>query len=229
MSEKQRVLLIDDERNIRMVVSQCLSLSGFEVVSAVNGYEGLSELGQQPYDLVLLDMMMPGIDGLETLRRIRESQPHLPVIMITAHGTIENAVESMKLGAVDYLRKPFTPEEIRDTCEDVLGRAQVVVNSGSDAEDYLRAAKDAIIKRDFDRAHEYLSKAVALDVSRPEPYNLMGVMLEIQKKVLEAQRMYRAALAVDPSYRVADDNLRRTAQFFYNLSDIKMGDEQGRE
>ncbi|MGE5654151.1 MAG: response regulator [Bacillota bacterium] len=229
MSEKQRVLLIDDERNIRMIVSQCLSLSGFEVVSAVNGYEGLNELDRQPFDLVLLDMMMPGIDGVETLRRIRDLQPLLPVIMITAHGTIENAVESMKLGAVDYLRKPFTPDEIRATCEEVLSRSQVTVDSQSSAGDYLRAAKDAITKRDLSRAHELLSRAIALDAGRPEAYNLMGVLLEIQKRVLEAQRMYRAALAVDPSYRPADENLHRTVQFFYSLNGIKMGDEQGRE
>ena len=83
------------------------------VQTAGDGEEALQKLQDSDFSLVLLDLKLPGMDGLEVLRRIRESRPKTRVIMITAHGTIDYAVEAMKLGAVDFLRKPFSPGEIR--------------------------------------------------------------------------------------------------------------------
>ncbi len=223
---KPSILIIDDEKNIRTILRQCLELAGYQVTVAINGYEGLEKLTNEEVQLVLLDMMMPGMNGLETLRRIRDLKPKLPVVMITAHGTIENAVETLKLGAVDYLRKPFTPDEIRNVCADVLSRQELDEEGKLTAIDLIRLAKAAVTEEDFHRAQDMLHRAISDDPSRPEPFNLLGVILEMENKVREAQKMYRAALALDPSYRPADANLHRTAQFEYTMAGIQLDDQE---
>jgi len=102
-----RVLVVDDERHIRWVISRALKAEDLEVVEFENGTDFLENLEKHRPDLVILDLKMPGIDGLEVLRRVKERQRDLPVIMITAHGTIETAIEAMKMGAHDYITKPF--------------------------------------------------------------------------------------------------------------------------
>ncbi|MEN8006609.1 MAG: sigma-54 dependent transcriptional regulator [Candidatus Krumholzibacteriota bacterium] len=116
-----RILLIDDDNSLREVVQFILTDSGHEVLTAADGNEGLALLGEDP-DLVITDIRMPGADGMEVLRRIREtaSMTSVPVIMLTAHGTVEQAVEAMKLGAFTYLLKPFAREELKLTVEQAL-------------------------------------------------------------------------------------------------------------
>ncbi|MBE0616331.1 MAG: response regulator, partial [Proteobacteria bacterium] len=106
---KRSVLVVDDEKNIRLTLTQSLRALEVETDTAVNGEEALAKLGQAAYDLLLLDLKMPGMDGMEVLRRTRETLPELPVVILTAYGTVASAVEAMKLGAVDFLQKPFSP------------------------------------------------------------------------------------------------------------------------
>jgi CheY-like chemotaxis protein len=119
---KPVILVVDDEKNIRLTLRESLKTFNAQVDAAVNGEEALDMAAQQEYDLVLLDLKMPGMDGMEVLRRLRELSPGTAVILLTAHGTVEAAVEAMKLGAVDFLQKPFAPKEIRDIVTRVLGR-----------------------------------------------------------------------------------------------------------
>jgi len=114
MSEERagRVLIVDDEANLRSSLAEFLALDGFECVGAASGEEGLDLLSRESFDALLLDLRMPGIDGLETLRRLGESGPGIPAIMMSAHGDIGDAVEAMKRGAADYLVKPFDPSEL---------------------------------------------------------------------------------------------------------------------
>ncbi len=116
-----RILLIDDDNSLREVVQFILTEAGHEVLSADDGKAGLELLAQEP-DLVITDIRMPGMDGMEVLRRIRRTTPPSPppVIMLTAHGTVEQAVEAMKLGAFTYLLKPFAREELKLTVEQAL-------------------------------------------------------------------------------------------------------------
>jgi len=107
-----KILAIDDEPNIRHLVRNEFLLEGFEVVTAENGEEGLRAFGRERFDLVLLDIKLPGINGLEVLRNLKRKTPSVPVIMITAYGEIQTAVESMKLGARDYVTKPFKLSEL---------------------------------------------------------------------------------------------------------------------
>lgn len=221
------VLIVDDEKNIRVTLVQCLEGAGYLADSAVDGEHGLEKLSKQDYDVVLLDMKMPGMDGIETLRRMKQMKPDQPVIMITAYGTIETAVEAMKLGAVDYLQKPFTPEEILGLVRKVLDRPKELPGSNArlDSSQLVEQAKAYIVQRKFDKAGEALKAAVASKPLSPEPYNLYGVLLESLGQINDAQKLYRAALAVDPSYGPANANLERLCRLKYSPVGIDLGDK----
>ena len=116
-----RILVIDDETNIRLTIRLALQHVGHEVDTAADGAEGLTKFAAGAgYDLVLLDQRMPGMEGLEVLKEIKHRQPEAKVVMITAFGTIDLAVEAMKAGATDFLRKPFTMESLRDSVQSIL-------------------------------------------------------------------------------------------------------------
>lgn len=108
------ILIVDDEKNIRFTLSMALEELNLSVDTALNGEEALHKLAEKSYALILLDLHMPGISGLEVLRRVAEIRPEAKVIIITAYGTMESAIEAMKLGAVDFLPKPFNPAEVRE-------------------------------------------------------------------------------------------------------------------
>ena len=107
------ILVIDDEPNIREVLVTALSREGYLVESARDGLEGLKKIESNFYDLVITDIKMPGIDGMQVLQRALEIQPEIYIIIITAYATIENAVQAMKMGAYNYMEKPFRLEEVR--------------------------------------------------------------------------------------------------------------------
>jgi DNA-binding NtrC family response regulator len=107
-----RILIIDDEAAIRESLETLLLLEGYVVESAAEGQSGLRFIDTRTYDLVLLDLALPGQNGLEILARIRERQPHLPVIMITAYGTVGNVVDAMNGGAQNFVQKPWDNEKL---------------------------------------------------------------------------------------------------------------------
>jgi two-component system nitrogen regulation response regulator NtrX len=106
------VLIVDDEPSILQSLGGLLMDEGFEVVTALNGYEALKIVEAESPDLVLLDIWMPGIDGIETLKEIKKDNPHVQVIIITGHGTIETAVQATKLGAFDLIEKPLSIDKV---------------------------------------------------------------------------------------------------------------------
>lgn len=119
----KRILIIDDEENIRRVTRLTLQAAGYEVGEAGDGERGLEAFGDgTTWDAVLLDQRMPGMDGLETLRHINERDATARVIMATAYASIELAVDAMKLGATDFVRKPMTPEILRNAISAALSK-----------------------------------------------------------------------------------------------------------
>lgn len=106
------ILIVDDEASILQSLSGILTDEGFEVVTASNGYEALQLIDKECPDLVLLDIWMPGIDGIETLKEIKKENPALQVVMITGHGTIETAVSATKFGAFDFIEKPLSIDKV---------------------------------------------------------------------------------------------------------------------
>ena len=121
------VLVIDDEQSIRDSLRMILEYERYEVQFAENGERGLALLGTHPVDLVLLDVKMAGMDGIEVLTRIRQTHAVLPVVMISGHGTIETAVEATKLGAFDFLSKPLDRDKLLVTVRNALQQASLSV------------------------------------------------------------------------------------------------------
>jgi len=124
-----RILVVDDEQNIRRTMEMIHEGAGYEVHCAGTGEEGLDFLAacgeSAAVDLVYLDIQMPGIDGIETLRRIRERWPGQAVVMISGHASVEKAVEALKLGAADFLEKGFSKARLLATTESVMERVSL--------------------------------------------------------------------------------------------------------
>lgn len=122
----RRVLVADDEQNIRTTLALLLKDMGFDVETTINGWEAVFAARRPhpdgPFWLALLDYQMPGMDGLEALYSIREDSPSTHIVMITAMGTVEIAVDAMKTGADDFLAKPFTPVDIRRLVREIEAR-----------------------------------------------------------------------------------------------------------
>jgi len=211
--EGRSVLIVDDEKNILLTLSQSLETLQLETDTAANGEEALTKLKEKNFSLILLDLRMPGIDGMEVLRQVRQIRPDILIIMISAYGTVELAVEAMKLGAVDFIQKPFSPEEIRELVSRVLDRVKLDEQKAADYGTSVELAKKSIGNRHFDAAIEHARKAIFLDPARPEAFNLLGALMEIRGDRLEAQKNYRAALSLDPSYDPAIKNLERSSSW----------------
>jgi len=109
---KGKILVIDDEDIVRLSCSRSLVPEGYELKMAKNGNEGLKMLEEEAFDLVLADLKMPHMDGIEVLGAIKEKWPKTDVVIITGYQTVETAVKAIKLGAFDYIEKPFTPDSL---------------------------------------------------------------------------------------------------------------------
>jgi len=120
-----RVLVIDDERKMRRVLQIILEGMGFESIPAESAEEALELVGRQQFDLVLSDLKLPGMDALDLLRRLRDLDADVPVIVLTAYGTVQTAVEAMKLGAFDFVLKPFAVENLELLIRRALGLSQM--------------------------------------------------------------------------------------------------------
>ena len=206
------ILIIDDEKNICLTLSQALEILETETDTALNGEEALAKLQNKEFGLILLDLKMPGMDGMEVLRRVREIRPDIRIVILTAYGTIESAVEAMKLGAVDFIQKPFSVEEIRELVSRVIDREKLDQQKVMDYTSSIELAKRSIGDRHFDAAVEHVRHAIFIDHGRPEAFNLLGALMEIKGDRIEAQKHYRAALSLDPSYEPAIRNLQRSTE-----------------
>ena len=120
-----RVLIVDDEEYIRLSLSELLSYIGFEVATAANGEDALKKLAENRFDMAFMDIKIPGMNGVELLGRVRKAYPDVSVIMMTGYATVENAVEAVKLGAYDFLRKPYDIEEIKVSINRLLEKKKL--------------------------------------------------------------------------------------------------------
>lgn len=209
MPEGARVLVVDDDRNIRVSIAHALEASGYQVACAATGEEALAMLGASPFDLVLLDLKLPAIDGMEVLRRARICCPRAKVVIISAHGRVDSAVEAMRLGASDFVEKPFTPQEIRAAVRSALDPAPEESGTAAYAQ-LLAETRGSIRERRLDVALARLRRAIALEPTRPEAFNLLGAAVHLGGERYKAQSYFRAALALDPTYRPARVNLERS-------------------
>jgi DNA-binding response OmpR family regulator len=116
------ILVVDDDLGVRVTVQKILSRSGYEVMTAGGGDEALQLAREKSFDLALIDLIMPGMDGTETMSRLREASPETVVIMLTAHGTMESAIEALRLGAHDYLIKPCPEQTLKSCIEEGMAK-----------------------------------------------------------------------------------------------------------
>jgi DNA-binding response OmpR family regulator len=164
------VLVVDDDPTVREVVINYLSKAGHTVSSAADGYAALASVAQSPPELIVLDLMLPGVDGLEVCRRVRESSD-IPVIMLTAKGTVSDRVVGLEQGADDYVTKPFSPRELVLRVESVLRRTgeqppaggpvqsgDLVVDPASRVVTW-NEARVPMTAREFDLLHHFVSHA----------------------------------------------------------------------
>ena len=215
MSPARRIMIVEDEPNVRLVFETALETNGLTVTLAVDGDSALQQLERQQVDLVLLDLQMPGVGGMEVLRRLREAGNDVPVVIVTAHGNVPDAVAALRLGAIDFLSKPLTPDALRRIVAEVLAR-HVEPAAGSAhpetaprAHDMLSSAKRALNHRLFYRAEGLLREAIKEQPGSAEPWYLLGVLHEVQDHPRAAAEDYRSALRADPGYLPAKLHLMK--------------------
>jgi DNA-binding response OmpR family regulator len=224
-----RVLIVDDEPNVRLVFRTALESACFTVDEASEGLSALDRLAKSPADVVLLDLQMPVIGGMEVLRRLRDAGNDVPVVIVTAHGSIPDAVAAMKLGAIDFLSKPLTPDALRQVVSEIIARHAPAGPGPEPASELpthstvvtllptvidLTPVKQALNRREFDQAATLLEKALDADPDSAEALTLMGVLLESRGQDHAAFHSYKSALTADPHYGPARDNMRRYCERF---------------
>ena len=126
MTEKFMILVVDDELPVCKSIASALASEEYLVDTTLSGEEALDMQAKKHYDAIIIDLMMPGISGLELLKKVKKNRPDTLMIMITGYPSIRTAVESIKIGAFDYLPKPFTPNEIRSVVSRALTRKRVI-------------------------------------------------------------------------------------------------------
>lgn len=172
-----RVLVVDDEKNMRDLLRIYLSKEGFEVTEAEGGAAAVNLLNQTTFDLVILDIMMPGMDGWEVCRRIRENA-QTPILMLTARSETKDKVQGLQLGADDYLVKPFDPEELTARVNALLRRAKLTIPSTEQA-DVLRYFEISINPD----TREVIAHGQTLELT-PKEFDLLLYLASHPRKVL---------------------------------------------
>jgi len=182
------ILVVDDERNIRNNLRSLLEAEGYKVDTTNNGDDALLRVKESHYDIVFVDIQMPKMGGLELLGYLRGLRPKLAVVMLTAYGTVARAVEAMKLGAVDFLEKPFDPKNLLLLCQEILERQKIGMSGTVD--ELLHLAELARQRKAFTEARVHLKLAMMRDLSRPEPYYQLAELSELSGKVKAIDKVF---------------------------------------
>ena len=207
MQEQAHILVADDERNIRTNLATLLESAGYVVDVARDGEEALDICKQRHPDIAFVDLHMPKLPGLEVLAQIRALSPKTVVVIITAYGSAASAVEAMKLGAVDFLEKPFEPKIIGILAEEILFRREM--QPGASFDDLMHLADLARERNAVLEARSYLKVAMSRALDRPEPYYWLGYLWEAKGDPKQAIRYYYMAVTNRSDYAPAVDALKR--------------------
>lgn len=176
------VLVVDDTKNIRILLTKCLEIEGYSVSTASDGREVMDIVLKKNFDLIFLDVRMPEKSGTEVLREIRENGISTPVIMITAFGTVKNAVDCTQLGAVAYLQKPFTQNKIKSVLDEMI-HSKPEKNS---LDNILNLAEEQINDGRFKDAENSLKNSLSLYLMEPKLYLLLSQVYKNLNKDAES-------------------------------------------
>ncbi len=214
----ENILIVDDEHNVRLSYRAALETEGYVIKEAHCGAKALDELAADTFALAILDMRMPEMDGLELLAQMRNRGFTTPSVIITAFGDVPHAVRAMKLGAIDFLKKPITPDALRNIVSEVVSRHETSatprVPPRDDFDSHIVTAQRLLNLQDFARAKKHLVRALELNDKSAEAFNLTGVLFEMQEDYDRAKKYYGQAIKLDKRYEPAQQNMRRIFEYF---------------
>jgi len=189
VAEQAHILVVDDEPAVQSALSRALALEHYDVAQAIDGREALERLGSSPYDVVILDIAMPHVDGLQVCRRLREGGDNTPVLMLTARGEVDDRVAGLDAGADDYLVKPFALREL-------LARVRALLRRTSEEDD---APQETLTFEDLRldlRAHEAWRGERMLELTRTE-FLLLEMFMRHPRQVLTRSAIFEHVWGYD--------------------------------
>lgn len=183
---KGHILVVDDEQGIRELLSEVLNIAGYQVVLAADGLDALNQIRKTNFDLIILDVNLPKLDGFELLEKVRASAPTQPIIMISARTEKNDVTHGLRLGADDYIRKPFSVEELVLRVENLLRR-----NENATPESYVCGPIEV-----NEAKHLVKLDDVEVDLS-PTEFALLTVLIQNQNKVLSKEKLLDVVWGLD--------------------------------
>jgi two-component system, OmpR family, response regulator MprA len=189
MAEQAHILVVDDEPAVQSALSRALTLEHYDVAQAADGREALERLGSSPYDVVILDIAMPHVDGLQVCRRLRDGGDTTPVLMLTARGEVDDRVAGLDAGADDYLVKPFALREL-------LARVRALLRRAGEEEDGLQETLGFEDLRLDLRAHEAWRGERRLTLTRTE-FLLLEMFMRHPRQVLTRSAIFEHVWGYD--------------------------------
>ena len=183
---KGHILVVDDEVAIRDLISEVLNIAGFQVTTSADGLDALNQIRRSKFDLILLDVNLPKVDGFAILEKVRESAPTQPIIMLSARTDKEDVTHGLRLGADDYVRKPFSVEELILRVENRLKR------DGKGLPEIISCGPITL----NDGQHRVTFNDREIDLS-PTEFNLLLVLLQNQNRVLSKEKLLDVVWGMD--------------------------------
>ncbi|TDL35253.1 response regulator transcription factor [Jeotgalibacillus sp. S-D1] len=193
MSEKEKILVVEDEEKIARVLELELEYEGYMVTKAMTGYEALEKYRMEEWDLILLDIMLPEMSGIEILRRIRADNPNMPVILLTAKDSVEDKVSGLDLGANDYMTKPFQIEELLARIRAALRQFEKNSKKKPVNDESWLEVKDLYLNektREVKRGETYIELT-------PREFDLLVYLMKNQRQVLNREQILNAVWGYD--------------------------------
>jgi DNA-binding NtrC family response regulator len=187
MSNSTEILIVDDEPNVRLVFRTALESAGYRVAEASDGQSALELIRGRDYATVLLDLRMPHLGGLDMLRQMRSEGIAVPVVIVTAHGSMPDVVAAMRLGAVDFIPKPLSPETLRRVVREAVELGPGVKDRTGPrekhlSEETLSRAREAVQQGELDEADFFLRLSVPLGANSAEVSRLAGEVKQLRER-----------------------------------------------
>ena len=213
-----RILVAADQRNVRGNLKMILEAAGYRVDATGDSEEAVARCHRADYDIIFIDIHMPKIEGLDLVRCIRELNGKSTVVTLSQYGAITKVVESMKLGAVDFVEKPLDTRKVQLLCDEIL-RRHALMNNDTVSE-LLQLAELALEQKSFVEARIYLKMAMLRDENRAEPCFWLSELYESQGDVREALHYFCRALDAAPSFQP-------TRKSLFHLKQLATGNVAG--